>query len=81
MKQRIYSVLSESKRPGDISWFFDLFIISLILLNVLAILLESVEGLRIRYSKVFNYFEISSGNLYKPLKISMYIVIIYIVNK
>jgi voltage-gated potassium channel len=60
MNQRIYAVLSESKRPGDISWYFDLFIISLILLNVLAILLESVEGLHVRYSKVFNYFEISS---------------------
>ena len=60
MKQRIYNILSVSKKTGDISWCFDVFIISLILLNVVAMLLESVKPLRLQYQAEFDFFEIFS---------------------
>lgn len=60
MKRKIYNLLRVSKDPGDVSWYFDLFIITLIVLNVLAILLESVEPLRREYAQGFKLFEIFS---------------------
>ncbi len=60
MKSKIYNLLLVSKREGDASWFFDIFIISLILLNVTAMVLGSVEPLRNSYPTVFKYIEIVS---------------------
>ena len=60
MKKRIYNILSVSKKRGDISWYFDIFLIVLILLNVLAIVLESVKTLREQYKQLFEAFEIFS---------------------
>lgn len=58
LKQRVFNLveLSEEKKTG--SWYFDIFIISLILLSCLAIVLESISSLRIQYSDLFNKFEL-----------------------
>lgn len=60
MKQRIYHILSVSKKTGDISWYFDAFIITLIILNVIAIVLESIKALRLEYQSAFYFFELFS---------------------
>lgn len=60
MKVRIYNILTVSKKPGDLSWYFDMFIIILIILNVIAIVLESIEPLRKQFQIQFDYFEFFS---------------------
>lgn len=52
-KLRIHSILKVSRQPGDVSWFFDVFIITLIVGNVIAMLLESIEPLRQKYTVEF----------------------------
>ena len=60
MKKYIHNILTVSKKPGDLSWYFDVFIITLIVLNVIAIVLESVEPLRQAFQIQFFYFEVFS---------------------
>lgn len=60
MKKRIHQILTVSKKSGALSWYFDMFIITLIALNVIAIVLESIEPLRQQYQTQFDFFEIFS---------------------
>ncbi|HMO39582.1 MAG TPA: ion transporter [Saprospiraceae bacterium] len=60
MKRRIYNILSVSENSGDLSWWVDIFIIALIVLNVLAVILESVDSILVAYSFQFAWFEIFS---------------------
>lgn len=60
MKKKIHSILTVSKKTGDVSWYFDVFIIALIILNVIAIVLESIEPLKQEFQSLFDYFEIFS---------------------
>lgn len=63
-KPRIHSILKVSRQPGDVSWFFDVFIITLIVGNVIAMLLESIEPLRQKYTVEFQYFEVFSVTVF-----------------
>lgn len=60
MKKRIYKWLDVSDNPGNISWWVDMSIITLILLNVLAMIVASVEPIHSRYKSEFYYFEVFS---------------------
>lgn len=60
VRRRIHNILSVSKKTGDLSWYFDVFIISLIVLNVIAIVLESIAPLRLEFKTYFENFEIFS---------------------
>ncbi len=60
IKSRVFNVLEVSKHKGDLSWKIDAFIIVLIILNVVAIILESVETISMEYSSEFFYFELFS---------------------
>lgn len=60
MKKRLHEILSVSKKKGDLSWYFDIVLILLISLNVLAIVLESVEPIRQAHAQLFRNFEIIS---------------------
>ncbi|WP_421763062.1 ion transporter [Ekhidna sp.] len=60
MRSTIYRIIEPSKKKNGASHYFDIFIIILILLNVLAIILESEESLRTIYRPVFRQFEIFS---------------------
>lgn len=60
LKKRAYDILMVSKNPGDLSWYFDIFIITLIILNVIAIILESVVSIKSTYSGFFKIFELVS---------------------
>jgi voltage-gated potassium channel len=54
LKERIFGILE----PGDEdSKYFDPFIITLIFLNVVAMILESVDEIYIPYSRIFNAFD------------------------
>lgn len=60
VKKRFYEIL-EVASPGDKpSRIFDIFIISLIFLNVVAIILESIEKLSLQFYSFFRIFEIFS---------------------
>lgn len=60
IRKKVHQILHVSEKKGDLSWWFDLFLIVLILLNVLAIVIESVESIRIEYQSLFYHFEIFS---------------------
>ncbi len=60
IKTRVYEILEKSD-PNDITGkTVDLFLIILITLNVIAIVLQSVVGLSVKYYGVFRIFEIVS---------------------
>jgi voltage-gated potassium channel len=60
IKARIWEIIEVAK-PGDIaSRVFDIFILAIIFLNVLAIILETVNSLQVKFSHLFYYFEIFS---------------------
>ena len=59
-KKRVWEILEISKKNDKKSKIFDYFISILILLNVLAIILETEEKIFGEYELVFQYFEIIS---------------------
>ena len=60
LKKRVYQIL-ELAQPGDkFSRAFDIFIISIILLNIFAVILGSIQTLAIKYSGFFRIFEVIS---------------------
>jgi voltage-gated potassium channel len=60
LKKRIFEIL-ELAQVGDLtSRVVDIFIIGLILINVLAVILQSVEALNLRYHRLFWRFEVFS---------------------
>lgn len=59
-KAHIYYLVSVSQKPGAASWYFDIFIIVLIVLNVIALLLESISPLQLKFGREFYLFEIFS---------------------
>jgi voltage-gated potassium channel len=60
VKKRAYEILEKGTSNDPWSRRIDIFIISLILLNIFAVVLESVPALRKNYHLVFYYFEIFS---------------------
>jgi voltage-gated potassium channel len=60
LRRRVYEIL-ERGGPGDLaSQVFDYFILSLIALNILALILETVEPLRQAHGTAFARFELVS---------------------
>lgn len=60
IRARVYDLLEPSKKTGNLSWFIDLFIITLIALNVAAIVMASVEPFRVRNQNLLDTFEMIS---------------------
>lgn len=60
MKKYLYHLLLSSKKKGDTAWYFNFFIIVLIVFNVIAIMLESVDSFRRQAGWFFHYFEVFS---------------------
>jgi voltage-gated potassium channel len=56
LKRRIYEILKISERKGSLSWKFDVFLITIILLNVIVMILETVEELYNNFSLFFDAF-------------------------
>jgi voltage-gated potassium channel len=60
MKKRIYEILEKAQKGDTASLIFDWFIMSLISLNVIAVILATVQRLSSQYSNFFRLFEIVS---------------------
>ena len=60
MRKRLYQVLETSKNEDSLSKFFDIFIIVLIILNVLALILSTIPRINSQFSTAFEVFEIFS---------------------
>ena len=60
MRKRIYQILELARSDDRLSHRVDVFIITLIALNILAIVLESVKELNAAYSNGFYWFEVFS---------------------
>jgi len=57
LKQRVHEILDGHKPDDPLGRVVGMFIIALILLNILVIILDSVEGLDARYGSFFRVFE------------------------
>ena len=54
---RVFEIIEKSDKTDKAGIFFDWFIISLILLNIVAVILESFNEISIQYSRELNIFE------------------------
>ena len=59
-KRRTYEILKVASEGDTASKIFDLFIVTLIILNVIAVILETEENLSSQFSHFFHTFEIVS---------------------
>ena len=64
MRKRLYEVLEIADFDDTISRFFDLFIISLIILNVLALIISTVPEVNARFRYIFDIFEVFSISIF-----------------
>ena len=60
IRKRIWEIVEVAKENDWASKAFDIFIVNLILLNVLAVILDTVPSMNIRFGSFFNIFEIFS---------------------
>ncbi|MDN5201320.1 ion transporter [Fulvivirgaceae bacterium BMA10] len=60
LRRKIFEIIHQDKNASKLNGAFSLFVMILILLNVLAIILESFKGARDAYSDFFHDFEIFS---------------------
>lgn len=64
MKKRIYEILEPAPEGDWLSKAVDIFIMIVILLNVIAVILETLEGLADQYADFFRMFEIISVGIF-----------------
>lgn len=57
LRRRLYLTLEPSERGGALERIFEYLLISIIILNILAIVFDSVQSLRAEYAGAFDYFE------------------------
>lgn len=65
LKKIIFELLEPSNKKGDISWFVDIFIIVLILLNSLALILDSVKSINKIFGEILYQFELFSIAIFR----------------
>ena len=58
LKRRIYEIISKAEEGDKASKIFDVSIIVLIALSIIAIILQSFKSLAVRYEAVFHWFEV-----------------------
>jgi voltage-gated potassium channel len=63
-RKRIYLTLEPTEKGGALERFFEVFLITIIILNILAILLNSVDAIGKQYGDLFYHFEIFSVILF-----------------
>ena len=64
MKSRIAEILEPSSKNDFLSRSFNIFIIALIILNILAVALESMHDVSVIYSGSFKAFELFSMTVF-----------------
>jgi len=60
LRKRTFEILETAKEGDVISKIFDIFILILIFLNVIAVILETIEKISSQLGHFFNIFEVSS---------------------
>jgi voltage-gated potassium channel len=60
LRRRLYLILSPDERGGIIERVFEIVLIATIILNILAIVLDSIPSVHLKYAAFFNGFEIYS---------------------
>ena len=60
VQTRLYEILEKAEEGDSVSKAVDVFLVSLILLNVFVVVVETVQWLRVPYAQQFRYFEIFS---------------------
>ena len=63
-KERTLEILEKSNSGDKLSFYSDVFFSSLIILNLLAVSLESIESLEFKYKSFFVFFEIFSVGIF-----------------
>lgn len=64
LRQRVYEILTIARDGDVLSRRFDILLLSLIMLNLLAVVLESIESLQATYSGYFQAFEVFSVGIF-----------------
>jgi voltage-gated potassium channel len=64
LRKRIYLTLAPDEKGGALEYFFEIFLILIIILNILAILLNSVDAINKEYGEFFYHFEVFSVILF-----------------
>ncbi|MFN6946642.1 MAG: ion transporter [Cytophagaceae bacterium] len=59
-KRKIFHILEEADSKDSLSWYFDLFLIILIALNILAVIFETVDSIYLPFKTLFDGFEMFS---------------------
>ncbi|RMF25649.1 MAG: ion transporter, partial [Bacteroidetes bacterium] len=59
-RRHLHRLLSPSAEKGNASWWLDIFLMSLISLNILAVILETVKPLALQHRIFFYWFEFVS---------------------
>ncbi len=78
-KKRIFEIL-ETATPGDrLSRIFDIFIVTLICINIMAVILETVKSLYSKYMLIFRNFEIFSKGKKEELIIAIVMILILLI--
>jgi voltage-gated potassium channel len=60
IRRRIYLTLEPSEKGGIVETIFEFFLVTIIILNILAIMLESVDSIETEYREFFRNFEVFS---------------------
>ena len=60
LRQKVFNIVDENNKKGTFSRIFNIAIIVLILLNVIAIIIESFQEIKNLYEKYFYFFEVFS---------------------
>ena len=60
LRRQAYNLLGRSRAGDDASWYIDAFLITLILGNVIAVIIESIDPVGQVYGKAFQRFEMFS---------------------
>ena len=63
-KERTLEILEKSSSGDKLSFYSDVFFSSLIILNLIAVSLESIESLELRYRSYFIFFELFSVGIF-----------------
>lgn len=64
IRKSVFKLVEPSDTKSDPNFYFDIFIVSLILLNVIAIILASDQAIGDKYSSFFYYFEVFSVTVF-----------------
>ena len=58
LRRRVYQVLEQGPVGDRVSWWVDRFLVALIIVNLVAVALESIPSYEAHYANIFAFIEI-----------------------